>query len=561
MPATDYTQSGGSFGGTFNAGGSATVNALVVHERQTGASRYDRVLGGAGNYRSGFDPQRLDFGLVKYQRPDTAGFDGLSATFSINRQADGRFEQARPTARVDSQQSVTTVFGYQVQAHRALRGRQGLLAGAEIYDESMTASRALLQPDGSVQPQRPDIPDGTTYHTLGLFVQDTADLVPGRVTLRGGLRYGRFGFRTVSDPAFGVTADRVTTDAVTFQVGTVVALTRNLNAVVSVRRGFRAANAADLGDIGLSGGGGFSITPSKASSLGAYVGTSEGATAVSSGERVQQLGPEVLYAYEAGLKFRSRIFDASISAYDLESFDTIQRRALVFDTNVVGTTISGFDIVSQDAAGLAYIAQDVRPIGTRVNADRARLTGFDLQGAARVGRHVEGHAFFSMLNGKLLATGEYLRRMPPPLGGARVRWDTERVWVEGAMNFARTQTHLNGGDLSDPRVGAVRTRSSIASFFNGTATDLGLVQNGVLVATGETLAQVQTRLLGTSSSGQLYTDGPGFVVVGLRAGVRVSRMLDVSVLGENLTDRNYRLVGSGVDAPGINAQLRVRYRF
>ncbi len=392
-------------------------------------------------------------------------------------------------------------------------------------------------------------------------MQDSADLVPGRVTLRGGLRYGRFAFRTVDDPAFGVTADRVTTDAVTFQVGSVVTLTRHLNATVSVRRGFRAANAADLGDIGLSGGGGFSITPSRAQALGAFVGTTEGTTAVSTGERVQPLGPEVLYAYEAGLKFRSRVFDASVSAYDLESFDTIQRRALVFDTNVVGASISGFDIVAQDAAGLAYIAQDVRPIGTRINADRARLVGFDLQGTARVGRHVEGHAFFSLVNGKLLATGEYLRRMPPPMGGARVRWETERVWVEGAMNFARTQTRLNGGDLSDARVGGVRTRSSIAAFFNGTATDLGLVQSGLLVATGETLAQVQTRLLGTASSGQLYTDGPGFVVVGLRAGVRVTRLLDVSLLGENLTDRNYRLYGSGVDAPGINLQLRVRYRF
>ena len=33
------------------------------------------------------------------------------------------------------------------------------------------------------------------------------------------------------------------------------------------------------------------------------------------------------------------------------------------------------------------------------------------------------------------------------------------------------------------------------------------------------------------------------------------------VIGENLTDRNYRLLGSGVDAPGANMQVRLRYGF
>ena len=50
-------------------------------------------------------------------------------------------------------------------------------------------------------------------------------------------------------------------------------------------------------------------------------------------------------------------------------------------------------------------------------------------------------------------------------------------------------------------------------------------------------------------------------MIGLRGGVRVTPAFDVSVLGENLTDTNYRLYGSGVDAPGVNVQVRARYRF
>jgi len=561
MRDTGYRQSGASLAGTANAGGAATVSGLFMHTAQTGASRYDRVLGGAGVHRSGFDPQRLDFGFIKYQRPDTAGFDGISATFSLNRQADGRFEQSRPTSRLDSQEAVTRVLGYQAQAHRTIASRHRILVGAEFYDELTTASRELREMSGAVTAARPDIPDGTSYTNLGLFVQDSVDLLNGRLALRGGARYGRFGFATTADQRLGVTAERVTTDAFTFQVGAVTAINSHLNAVLNVSRGFRAANAADLGDIGLSGGGGFVITPSQAAMLGGYVATADDTSAVSTGERVPSLQSEVLYSYEGGLKFTSRRLDARVSVYDLEYFDTIQRRAIAFDSNLVGTTISGFEVVRQDPSGLAYIAQDVRPIATRVNADRARILGFDAHAVARLSQHWTAAAHFSLTNGRVLGTDEYLRRMPPPMGGARLRWSGGRTWIEGAMSFARTQTRLNGGDLSDARIGGVRTRSSIASFFNGTAKDLGLVRDGRLVETGETLAEVQNRLLGTASSSYLFTEGPGFVVFGLRAGWRLTEALDVSAIGENLTDATYRFYGSGLDSPGANLQLRARFRF
>jgi outer membrane receptor protein involved in Fe transport len=137
----------------------------------------------------------------------------------------------------------------------------------------------------------------------------------------------------------------------------------------------------------------------------------------------------------------------------------------------------------------------------------------------------------------------------------------QRLWAEGVVMFAADQTRLNSADLTDARIGAVRTRNSIATFFNGTAADMGLVQGGVLVATGETLAQVQTRVLGAATSAPLYDSGPGFAVFGLRAGIRLTTQIDVTVLGENLGDVNYRLYGSGIDAPGINVQVRTRYRF
>ncbi|MES1255697.1 MAG: hypothetical protein ABUS56_08815, partial [Acidobacteriota bacterium] len=89
----------------------------------------------------------------------------------------------------------------------------------------------------------------------------------------------------------------------------------------------------------------------------------------------------------------------------------------------------------------------------------------------------------------------------------------------------------------------------------------GLVQNGILLQTGETLAQVQNRVLGTATTGQLFTNQPGYAVVGLRAGFDLTPQVGVAVMAENLGDVNYRHYGSGVDAPGANVLVRLRIRY
>ena len=222
----------------------------------------------------------------------------------------------------------------------------------------------------------------------------------------------------------------------------------------------------------------------------------------------------------------------------------------------------GFGVGLQDASGLAYIQQDARPISTRVNEDHSRIQGMDAEVHARAGSALTAAAYFSMTNGRLLSTSEPMRRMPPPIGGARLRWaPTSRLWAEAAVAFARTQTRMNAGDLTDARIGGNRTRTSIANFFNGTAVDLGLVKSGVLVATGETLAQLQTRILGTATAGTLFPNGAGWVTVGLRGGCTLSQNVTLVVIGENLTDRNYRVYGSGVDALGRNVQVRLGVKF
>lgn len=557
---TGYDMRSGNASAVARLGTTGVLMASYLGQSISNSNRYDRLNGGDGLHRSGFDPQRLDFGYLRYQSGAVGPLDQWTATFSVNRQSDGRFEQARPTARLDRQTATTTALGYQLQGHRHWGGRHQVMAGVEVYDERITAARTLNEANGTITVTRPDVPDGTTYLTTGAFAQQVSEIARDRLWVRGGARYSRFSFRTPTNAQLGIIEEEVAADAVTFQGGLVLALTDGINLALNASRGFRAGNSADLGGVGLTGGGGFEVSPTRARGFGALIGSSVSTTAVSTGESVGSLRPEIADTYELGVKVHRGRVSGSLVFFDVEMRDTIQRRAMIVESNIVGTNIDGFVVVRQDSAGLVFIAEDSRPIVTRVNLDRARVFGVEAEAHVRLDRGLSATAWFSMANGEE-ENGDYLRRMPPPLGGARLRWTEagSRGWLEAQVLFAGTQSRLNSGDFSDARIGARRTTAQIASYFNGTATDLGLVSGGRLLETNETLAQVQARVLGGQTAAPMFTTGEGFVNVGLRAGWRLSPALSVTVMGDNLFDRAYRFHSSGLDAPGRNVQVRIRY--
>jgi hemoglobin/transferrin/lactoferrin receptor protein len=547
----------------FQTGAGRGVSLSYRRSDQDDAHRYDQEIGGNGRYRSEFGPQELDFGFVRFESARQAFFDEVTATMSVNRQADGRLEQARPGQRIDSQVNTTTALGYSAQGTRNWSDRFRSMVGGEFFDETIDGSRTLYEPNGSTVRARPDIPDGTTYSTVGLYVQQGADLIPNTLSVRGGLRYGHFRFKSERDAALGVPEQDIPASDTTFNANAVYAARPNLTFTFSVSRGFRAANAFDFGAIGLSGGAGFEISPQRAVELGGVRGSTDGATAVTTGEAIGGLDPERLLAYEAGARWHSSRVSASLTAFDLEFHDAIERRTLIFPSSIVGQDLAGYLVIRQDDQNRAYVAGEARPIVTRVNVSRSRIRGYEAETNIRLASMVRARAWASMARGTELETGLPRRRMAPGMGGATLTWQPVggRWWVEGTAIAATKQDRLSDGDIGDARIGASRTPASIASFFNGTAVDRGLVASGLLVSTGETLAQVQARVLGTSPLSAMFTATPGFVAFGARGGVRLGRHLDLTLIGENLGDRNYRLHGSGVDEPGINFVARLRARF
>jgi outer membrane receptor protein involved in Fe transport len=175
-------------------------------------------------------------------------------------------------------------------------------------------------------------------------------------------------------------------------------------------------------------------------------------------------------------------------------------------------------------------------------------------------------------------------RLPPQEGGFRI-WYTpsgRRPWFLINSRFTGPQLRLNGADIDDDRIGASRRRSDIAAFFRagvvspfitqGTDGRMGTADD-VFSPTGETSLQIQNRVLplGSTINGvqvtgdgirvPLYIKTSGWWTLDLQGGMPLSEHLNVQSGITNVFDRNYRLHGSGVDAPGFNVYLGVRYVF
>lgn len=555
-----------------------TLTFSYLRGTQLGVRRYDQLDGGLGNLLSDFDPQTLDFFNARYDRERLGPLDTLSLALSYNGQRDDRRSQSINNAtglrsRITDEFNRTDVFGYQAQATARPGALHTLAFGGEFYDEFVDSERTDFRFSNATGgfTDRADVrarfPDGARYRTLGLFAQDAARLIPERLTASFGLRYSRFSYRqTPADnptDARGlptVPAFETAFDDLTFNAGFVLDVTRHLGLTGNVGRGFRAPNVNDFGSVGLSGLG-FEITPEEGERLGALVGHFDASRPpVGAGRAVRQLRPETLYNYEAGVRLRTSRLSADASAFNAEFTNFIERRVALLPQGAVGQTVGGERVTRQDAGGAVYTALSSSPVFVRANAGHIRMRGVEGALTARVTRSLtfNGHAFYVRATNTETGAPPSLENGVPPLTGfAGLRWEPagRRFWVETYSLFAGAQTRFSDNDLQQARIGGVRTREEISQFFAGGAVARGLVRGGVLLETGETLPQVLRRVLGPDLSARvpLFTKNPGFATLNFRGGYRLGEHTRLTLILENVFDKNYRTMGSGVDAPGANA--------
>jgi hemoglobin/transferrin/lactoferrin receptor protein len=551
---------------------------------QLGVRRYDQLDGGIGNLLNSFDPQVLDFFTARYDRIGAGPFDSISTVFSYNGQRDDRRSQSINNAqglrsRISDEFNLTRAFGYQAQASTRVKRTHSLTFGAEFYDERITSrkqdfsfSNATLA-FTNVAGVRARFPNGSNYRTLGVFAQDIASLVPRRLTAHLGVRYSLFNYSQLSidnplDAGGRPTVPDVkeSFDDVTFNTGLTFTINRHINLTGNVSRGFRAPNVNDFAATGLSGLG-FEVSPDEGVRLGGSTGALDSARRLTDIGLLTPIRAEQLYSYELALRVHGSRFSGDLGLFDSEISNLIERRTLLLPAGSVGQLAGGQPIIRQDATGAVFTSLSNSAVFVRTNANKVRMRGIEGSMALKLSRGLALNANTFYVHGKDLRTGaapNLENGIPPLTGFAGIKWERpgSPAWIEIYSNFAAAQRRFSDNDISQARIGGLRTREEIAGFFNGGAVARGLVSNGILLATGETLAQVQLRVLGpTLQPNRLFTKNPGFSLFNLRGGFRMGEHSSVTVILENIFDKNYRTMGSGIDGPGTNAAVRYSFSF
>jgi hemoglobin/transferrin/lactoferrin receptor protein len=277
-----------------------------------------------------------------------------------------------------------------------------------------------------------------------------------------------------------------------------------------------------------------------------------------------------------GFRLRHRRFDTDLTWFLNDINGAIVKQALILPAGSVGRFLGDQPITSQGANGVVFVPLSTAPVLIRANFSDARIWGLEYTVDARLNRDWTFGGNFTYIRAKDKASGRPPNiegGTPAPTGFLRLRFEPhgKRYWIEGYSTLAYRQSHLSSLDLGDRRTGATRSRGQIANFFNRGARVRGLVNPGPdgivgnaddrLIAMGETLAQVQNRVLGSATSAPLFDHIPGYGLINLRGGFKFGEKSEVSLDFENITDQNYRGLAWGIEGPGRSITARYHYRF
>jgi outer membrane receptor protein involved in Fe transport len=374
--------------------------------------------------------------------------------------------------------------------------------------------------------------------------------------------------------------------ALSGRIGGVVNVTEGFDIAAKYTRGFRAPNTTDLGILGLTGVG-FEVDSLTAASHGGFIGTTSGGDAVSTGIPVTRLRPEYSDSFDLSFRYTSRRFGAELTGFTTKLSDVYFDQALVLPPGATGTFLGSDQIIAQNANGLVFVnAAPTTPVLVRVNFDDARLNGVEFNGRARFTDQFSSTANFTYIRAHSLLNGlppNIEGGTPPAAGFASLRYQPHsRFYIEGYATMAARQNRLSSLDLADRRTGGARSRTNIQNFFRRGACVRGLTTvpaagcgnaGGILIATGETQAQVQNRVLpiGATINGvrvvdnntlvPLFSHLPGYGLAGVRGSLKFGDRSEVFVDFENIFDKSYRGISWGIDGAGRGVALRYRYEF
>jgi hemoglobin/transferrin/lactoferrin receptor protein len=597
LPDTGFTQYGGLVRSNFNLDENTQLLFSYARNQQDNGKRYDQLLGGDGNNIADLRNLMTDTFYARLFRQNLSFFDNASFTFSYNGQREERINQGgngNPVGAITNQRERTNVLGFNFYLDKQFGDNDSFLIGADVYRDKIAAPAFSYDPvTRAFSNSRPRVPDGARYLSYGFYVQNVFTAIPDRLRISGALRYSVASYESrAANGQIGPNGrplfpdDSARFGALSGRIGGVVTLGRGFDLAAKYTRGFRAPNTTDLSLLGLVGAG-FEVDTLTAIERGGFIGTTADGFAVSTGIPVTRLGPEDSDSFDVSLRFRHSRFEAEFTGFTNKLSDVYFDQALVLPPGQTGTFLGSERIIAQNSNGLVFVqAAPTSPVLVRVNFDDARFNGFEFDARARFNDQFSATSNFTYIRAYSLLNGlppNIEGGLPNPTGFLSLRWQPRsRFYVEAYSTLTGRQRRLSSLDLVDRRTGAARSRANIQNFFRRGACLRGLTTpgstgcgsaGGILIPTGETLTQVQNRLLpvGATINGvfianndtavPMFTAVPGYGLIGVRGSVRFGERSEVMFDFENIADKYYRGISWGIDGAGRGVTVRYKYSF
>ncbi|MEJ2245838.1 MAG: TonB-dependent receptor [Acidobacteriota bacterium] len=586
LPDTAFSQYSGTLHTIYSPTFDQQFSLRYQRSQQDGGKRYDQLLGGDGNLVADLRNLMMDFGYLRYTNQVFGIFDTFSTAFSYNSLREERVNQGgqgNPLGDISHNWERTSSFGFSFYLDKMWPRHNSFLLGGDLYHDRVYASSYALDPvTDIVTPIRPRVPHGARYTLSGIYLQDSLDAIPGRLRISGSLRYNVASYRSRAADSPLVEGkplfpdDSLHVGDISGRAGAVLTLADGLYVAFNYSRGFRAPNITNLGSLGLVGVG-FQVSATDVAGMDATIGTTADENAVSTGVSVQPLRSEISNNYDLSIRLQRGRIRANITGYIMDYGNTIVRQSLILPRGSAGMMLGPNLIESQNDSGAVFVSLSPSPVLVQVNYGETRLKGLEFSLETNLAKSWKLSSNYTYIHAKDKFTG-----LPPNLGGGGIPPQTlalqihyqppgKRFWIAAHSTLAGRQERLSSLDLSDRRTGATRSRTNIQNFFRRGARAYGLTGPGldgqfdtsddILLATGETLEEVQARVLGSSTSAPLFAAIPGYAIFSLQGGYDLNEGQKILVDFTNITDKNYRAPGWGIEGSGRSLRILYQIRY
>lgn len=416
LDPTGYNEQSGDVKLLIRTDSSGMFTAAFQQLTQHDVPRYDQVVqGGYAMYN--FEPQTRQLSYVRWETfSRNPWIQSFRITASLNRAIEGIHSQRNNSSDVKTQRDEVNTTGIIAEVISAPISQWNIQSGVEYYFDKVNSTASTLNLSSNTETiQRGSYADGSTASSIALFTNHQYNI--NKFQFSAGARFNGVTV-SVNDNTFG--DQKITPKSLVGNLGVMMKVNNTLHAFVTTNTGFRAPNVDDMSKFGTVESGVFEI-PSAG------------------------LSPEKSKSVETGLKFRDKKFSATLSLYQTNLSDLIDRVPAVYKGM---TTYEG------------------RNVYQKQNVGEARLRGFEAEMDIQLMKSVSASGHVTYTHGMNITRQEPMRRIPPLFGRIGLRYQhAAGLWIKAELAAAGKQDRLAAGDKSDVRI-SIRLEDGVMPSWN-----------------------------------------------------------------------------------------------